>query len=70
MRLGPLQRIELRHYFEIKRDLVSTVRDSNMEEAKHHLDELQILGMHTGSEKLRAACAATVAEHASASIAA
>lgn len=64
MRLASLQRIELRHYFEIKRDLAFAVRDSAVDNVNHHLDELQILGMHTESEKLRSACKATVAGHA------
>lgn len=62
MKLTSLLRVELRHYFEIKRDLATAVRDAASSNVEHHIDELQILGMHTASAKLRRACAATVAE--------
>jgi hypothetical protein len=62
MKLTPLLRVELRQYFEIKRDLAAAVRAAASVEVEHHIDELQILAMHTSSDKLRRACASTVAE--------
>lgn len=62
MKLASLLRVEVRHYFEIKRDLAAAVRSADSVNIEHHIDELQILGMHTDSGRLRRACAASVAE--------
>lgn len=64
MRLETLQRTELRHYFAIKTDLAAAVEGAAPEEIAHHLDEIEILAMHTQSDRLRRACRATLAERA------
>jgi hypothetical protein len=62
MKLSSVLRTELRQYFEIKTDLATAIRDAVPSEIEHHIDELQILAMHTASDKLRWACATTLAE--------
>lgn len=63
MILASLQRTELKHYFAIKTDLLAAVRDAVPSDIAHHIDELEILAMHTESTRLARACAATLADH-------
>lgn len=54
---------ELRFYFEIKSELVAAVKDAAPDALVLLLDELSAIQMHTGSDRLRLACAATIASH-------
>lgn len=64
MKASELLRIELRHFFEIRTDLVAAVKAAAQEDIEHHLDELFILRLHTESDRLKLACTAVIAEHA------
>ncbi len=55
---------ELKQFFAIKSDLAAAVRDAAAEEIDFHLNELFVMQKHTTSDRLRHACAATIAGHA------
>lgn len=57
------ERTELRHYFAIKSDLVAAVRDATQDDIEFHLEELAIMQKFTTSDRLRFACAASIASH-------
>jgi hypothetical protein len=57
------QSTELKHYFEIKRELNEAFRAGNAEDVEFHINELYAMHTHTESDRLRAACSATIREH-------
>ena len=62
MQIASTLRVELRHYFEIKKELAAAVRDADSQEIEYLIDELQIMAMHTDSARLRCVCLAAVTE--------
>ncbi len=56
MRQTPDELIEQQQFFAISADLVKARRADNSEDIAHHIDELEILRMHTESPSLRRAC--------------
>lgn len=61
---------ETKHYFEIKNDLAAAIRDQIPSIIEFHLNELVVMRMHTTSDRLRRACATTIAEHETTKVAA
>lgn len=55
------QNAELRQFFAIRSDLAEALRTAVQLDIDHHLDELAIMQMHTGSERLRQACGRAIA---------
>lgn len=56
--------MELRHYFAIKTDLATAVRDAVQDDLDFLLNELATMQMHTTSDRLRRACRGAIAGHA------
>jgi hypothetical protein len=46
---------------DIEADLVSARRESRFEDALHHLDEIFVIHLHTGSEATKSRCAVLLA---------
>jgi hypothetical protein len=64
MILEALSRTELIQYFQIKTDLAAAVRSAAAVDIEFHLGELAVMRLHTNSDRLRRACAATLASYA------
>lgn len=70
MRVKSLVDTETKQFFEIKNDLATAIRDGIPSIIEFHLNELVAMQMHTDSERLRRACAKTIAEHRTTKVAA